>query len=414
LQISPMYLALLEISVLLFAAEGSRGLVRALGIPAVVGELLVGMAIGPYALGPFINSLLGIPLVSINDYVELFAQFSVILMIFSSGLGEGLRGLERAGIWGFLGAIFGALLPFLGVTAALWHGLGSSVSLVMGAASAATSLAVASYVADEVGFSGPPRDFLLTAGAIDDVVSLIILSVALAISSGTGSPSSVVYTVAYYVLAWVIITADSIIILPRAANRLGERYARPFALLSLFSLVVIMVALGFSPLIAAYVAGLSLSTSRMSEAFKEMAVGLSSLFGPLFFVIAGAETDLVVGTLQALVLALLVSVLAMALKFAGTLPFAYAETKDKNGSVAASLGMIPRGEMGLAIASSSLAILTTSEYAAIVLMVVMTTIVGAISFSSFAKGTKRPSGKRGDRGPLSLKPLLRRGRAVLR
>jgi len=390
LQIGEIYLALLEISILLFAAEASRGAVAKFGVPGVVGELLAGIAIGPYALGPALNALLGVPLISINNYVELFAQFSVILLIFSSGLEQGLSGFRRAGPWGFLGAVFGALLPFLGVAAAFWLDLGPTAALVLGAASAATSLAVAAAIASDSGFSGPALDFLLTAGAVDDVVSLIILSTAMASSAGSAEPFAIASIVLYYVFAWALISVVSIAILPRVANALGERYAYPFALLSLFGLVAAMVGLGFSPIIAAYIAGVALSSSRLSQHFRRLAVGLSSLFGPLFFVISGAEVDMRVSTVQSLALALSVTALALALKFAGVLPFAYGATKSARGSVAASLGMLPRGEMGLAIALVGLSagILDSMAYSAVVLMVILTTLIGSIAFSAYIRRSR--------------------------
>ncbi|MGC8969706.1 MAG: cation:proton antiporter [Conexivisphaera sp.] len=397
MQVGEIYLALLEISVLLFAAEASRGAVARLGIPAVVGEILVGMALGPHALGPALNAALSMPLISLNGYVELFAQFSVILLIFASGLEQGLSGLRRAWPWGFLGAIFGALLPFLGIAALLWRGAGSSAALLIGAASAATSLAVASAVSAETGFSGPALDFLLTAGAVDDVVALIILSTAMAASAGRAEPSEVLLVVLYYLIAWALISAVSIAVLPRFANALGERYAYSFALLSLFGLVAAMVTLGFSPIIAAYVAGVALSSSRLSESFRRLAVGLSSLFGPLFFVIAGTEVNLRLSTYAALALALYISALALALKFVGVFPFAYGATRDARSSVSASLGMLPRGEMGLAIALAGLSsgIIGDTLYAAVVLMSLITTLVGSVSFSAYVRGgraTKAGSG----------------------
>lgn len=358
----------------------------------MVGELLAGMIIGPYALGPVLNSMVGMQLISLNNYTELFAQFSVILLIFASGLEQGLSGVRRAGAWGFLGAIFGALLPFLGIAAALWRCLGPQAALVMGAASASTSLAVASAVASEVGFSGPALDFLLTAGAVDDVVALIIFSTVMAAAAGSAEPSSMIMVLLYYVIAWALISAVSIAILPRVANALGERYAYPFALLALFGLVASMVALGFSPIIAAYVAGIALSSSRLSGSFRRLAVGLSSLFGPLFFVIAGSEVDLRGFTASALGLALAISALALVLKFAGVLPFAYGAIRSGRGSVASSLGMLPRGEMGLAIAMAGLSagLIGESAYAAVALMVIITTVAGALSFSRYVGGRAAP------------------------
>ncbi len=387
MEVGEIYLVLLEISLLMFVAEASRGAAARLGVPGVVGELLAGIALSPYALGALLNSVLGFQLIAINGYVELFAQFSVTVLVFASGLEQGISGIRRAGAWGLLGAAFGALLPFLGVAAAFWAGAGPSAALLLGAASAATSLAVASAISSEVGFSGPALDFLLTAGAMDDVVALIILSTSMAASAGLSSPSRLISVVLYYLVAWALIFATSVLVLPRAANALGERYAFSFAFLALFGLSAAMVALGFSPIIAAYIAGVALSSSRHSQAFRRLATGLSALFGPLFFVIAGEEFDVREFTLIVIPAALALTAIAMALKFAGILPFAYGATRDLQGSVAASLGMLPRGEMGLAIALAGLSagILDGALYASVVLMVILTTVAGSLLFSRYAR-----------------------------
>lgn len=338
-------------------------------------------------LGGFINRALGLGLITINNYVLLFSEFAVIMLIFSAGLQQGISGLLRAGVWSFLGAAFGAILPFVGISYVLVSGLGLAKAMFVGAAAAATSLAAASGIATELGLKGRPMDFLLAAGAIDDVISLIIFSVAMGYATGSASTSSLLRIALYYVVAWIIITGISVAVLPRIINGLSERYSYSFSLLSLFGLTTAMVSLGFSPIIAAYITGLSLSSSSRRGELERLASGLSSLFGPLFFVIAGAEVNLLVAGLGSLELALVLTALAAALKFTGVVPFAYLTSKNRDGAISSSLGMIPRGEMGLAIAVTGLEAGFIGEYiyTSIVLMALLTTIIGAILFSWYAR-----------------------------
>ncbi len=385
--INEVYLALLEISLMLFVAEAFKGLASRYGLTEVVGELIAGVVIGPYMLGGLINKALGLGLIAINNYVLLFSEFAVIMLIFSAGLQQGISGLLRAGLWSFLGAAFGAILPFAGISLILVSGLGLAKAMFVGAAAAATSLAAASGIANELGLKGRPMDFLLAAGAIDDVISLIIFSVAMGYATGSASASSLLRVTLYYVVAWLIVTGISVAVLPRIINRLSGRYSYSFSLLSLFGLTTVMVGLGFSPIIASYIAGLSLSSSARRDDLERLASGLSSLFGPLFFVIAGAEVNLFTAGLGSLELALVLTALAAALKFAGVLPFAYFTSKNRYGAISSSLGMIPRGEMGLAIAVTGLeaGLIGNYIYTSIVLMALLTTVIGAITFSWYAR-----------------------------
>lgn len=109
---NPIILALFDVSIFVLLAEILGSLAQKYGLPRLIGELSSGMLIGPYALGSLLNQLVGFQLISINNYIEFLAEFSVILLIFASGLEHGITPLKSSGALGFLGATFGALLPF--------------------------------------------------------------------------------------------------------------------------------------------------------------------------------------------------------------------------------------------------------------------------------------------------------------
>src|SRR5579863_7519903 len=110
---SDVYYSLLEIFILLAFAELVHSVTRRLGMPQIVSEVLAGMVLGGFALGGLVNRFLGVPLFVVNDYVLIFADFSVILVIFAAGLQGGLATLRHAGPWAVGAAIAGDIVPFL-------------------------------------------------------------------------------------------------------------------------------------------------------------------------------------------------------------------------------------------------------------------------------------------------------------
>jgi len=106
------YYALLEVFIFLAVAELLHSFARKVGVPTLVSDLLLGVLLSSFALGGILNSLIGVPIFLVNDYVLLFADFSVILLLFAAGLGGGFAGLRRAGTPAVLAAIAGDLVPF--------------------------------------------------------------------------------------------------------------------------------------------------------------------------------------------------------------------------------------------------------------------------------------------------------------
>jgi len=383
-------LALLEISVFAFLAETMRGAVKRLGIPNVVGEIVAGMILGPYALGGVLDYITGYNVFTLNPYLLFLSEFSMILLVFASGLEHGVGALREAGLWGFAGAALGALLPF-GASVALYSsriGLGSS--LVLGTAMGATSLAVAASVIRDLGLKGRGVNFMMAAAAADDVVDLILLSVILGFTSSSGF-LGLLRTVGFYTLAWVLIFAVSVVLIPRVANRMSERYIEEMPFVVLFGLTAVMTAIGFSPVISAFIAGVSLAESLKAERIRQVTETLLSFFGSIFFVVVGAQVNLVALTIQGVELSLELTAVAMVFKVVGIIPFVYLHTRDVKESFAVSLGMTPRGETGLVVASvgQSYGLLDQQEFTAVVLMSLLTTLIGAISFRRTEKWITR-------------------------
>lgn len=376
------YLSLFDVAVFIFLAETIRTALQRRNIPSIIGELIAGIIIGPYALGGLLNGLLGFKLISLDSYVTFLAEFSVIMLIFASGLEHGIAPLRSAGILGAGSAVFGALLPFLTAFFLFSPRIGTVPSLFLGTAVGATSLAAVASLLE--GNRNRAVDFIVSASAADDVVDLILLSVVLGVVNtralGLGE---VAYTSTELVVMWVVILLVSLAVIPRVMDRIGDNYLEEFPFLVLFGLVAFMSFLGYSPVIAAFVAGVSLANSSRSGKIREISQVFLSVFGSLFFVVAGAETDLLGSGRSGIPLALELTVVAMVMKVVGVVPFAYLYLRDMKGALVVSVGMTPRGETGLVVASigNQLGVLDQAQFSSLVIMSLLTTVIGGLVFS---------------------------------
>ena len=183
-------------------------------------------------------------------------------------------------------------------------------------------------------------------------------------------------------MLWLIIFGVSIFIVPIIVNRTNEKYIDELSFVVLFGLVVLMVYLGYSPIIAAFVAGVALANTSKSPRVKEMNNVLLGIFGSIFFVVIGAEVNLKLLSFDALIISLELTAVASVFKWLGVFPFAYLYLRNVKMANAIAAAMIPRGETGLIIASIglSLNVLNQIEFEGIVFMSLFTTLIGSVIF----------------------------------
>ena len=385
--VNVVYLTLLEFSILVTAAEALSLILSRYRYPSIVGELLTGIALSPYALGGLLNTVLKVDLFSINEYIIFLSEFSVVLLLFASGLEHGLSSLRQGGLMGLMAAVAGAVVPYVivfeyAVNAGFNPGAASLIALT----TAPTSLAVVAGVVEREGLQRhPSTGVLIAAASVDDVVALIMLSLVL---MSPGSSSGMVWGLVKIVALWIIFLTASIFIVPRLLNRLNEHLVIYASLVVLFGLVVAMTVAGFSAVIAAFIAGVAVAESRVSGRIRESAGALLAIFGSIFFITIGLQMNLeTLTSLKVIAQSLAISTLAILAKMAGVYPFAYAKLRNTSHALSASLGMVPRGEMGLVVASIGLSggVINQSEYSIALLMVLVTTIIGSITYRRSVK-----------------------------
>jgi Kef-type K+ transport system membrane component KefB len=386
---------LVALAVMLAAAKLVGDLFERAGMPAVLGELSAGIAIGNLDLAGWhvMDFAIGDP------HLGFLGELGVILLLFQVGLESNMGAMARVGASAFAVACVGVILPMglgYGLHATLepektWH-----THLFIGAVLAATSVGITARVFKDLGrIDSPTGRVVLGAAVIDDVLGLIVLAVVTGLVHSANDGTSLdAAAIAIIVGKAVGFLAVAIALGPWVSKRLyrAASVLRVRGVLLATSLAVCFTAawaahaVGLAPIVGAFAAGLILDevvfhdhVARENRSLDSQLEPLGQLLTPLFFVLTGAHVDLgALGDADAVALAGALTVAAVIGKQACAL-VAFGDGVHK---LSVGLGMIPRGEVGLIFAATGAALTLGGEavvphhtYAAIVLMVMVTTLV---------------------------------------
>jgi len=386
---NPVMRAVVTIGVLVFFAKIFASAFSGLKLPPVIGELLAGIVLSPYALGSGII-IFGEPLVVLNEYVDAFAEIGAIMLLFSMGLEMGLTSLRETGIWAVIVATLGAIIPFItGYGFYSLCGLSTASALFIGAIMVATSLAISSKILEDLDLLRTEEGALLVnAAVIDDVLGVAILAIVTAIiTHGTVSIYEAAKIVMVFFMLWLMMIGVGVYVLPRIMERAmtleAEGAVEAAAVTSAFILAAIAAGLGLSPIIGAYAAGMAIAESKALRHVKEFIRHINMIFSPIFFTVVGARMNLGIITDQIIAGILVMTALAIVSKFAGGFAGAMLRLRSWLKSARVGVGMIPRGELGLIIASLALSkgVIGQDLYAQAVWMVILTSIIAPIILS---------------------------------
>lgn len=375
----------LSIAIILTVAKLGGDLATRARQPAVLGELLGGVLLGSIPLPLFAQ-------LRTDPDVDLLARLGVLVLLFQVGLEATVRDVMRVGA----SAAAVAVLGTVGTLAAGWgattlvdpHG-SVPLHLFLAASLTATSIGIGARVLQDLGASRTREAHtILGASAIDDVLGLIVLAIASGGVTQSGGGLGAGWAVVLRLFETMAFLFGAIAIgvkLSPALFRLTSRLHAPGTLVATglaFCFVLAWAAdlVGLSPIVGAFTAGLILEEShsarfveRGEPSLSERMEPISSWLVPIFFVLVGMRADVRAmghgGSLlltAALFLAAVVGKLACALG-----------APRGSDRLAIALGMMPRGEVSLVFASLglSLHLLNDSLYAAIVAVVIATTLL---------------------------------------
>lgn len=357
---------------LLVAVKIGNELFRRIGQPVVVGDILGGVVAGPAVLG----------VTQINAETRLFAEIGVVLLLFQVGLETRLSDLLRVGRTALAVAVLGVVLPFAGgFAAAELAGGDLTLAVFLAAALTATSVGITSQVLRDLGALGTRGgQIILGAAVIDDVLALMILSVATGVAAGSVDAGQVLGLIGVAV-AFVAIV---VIVGARVLRRRPSLLTMPrFADTPLLPGMIVMLGLaalaswiGLAAIIGAFLAGMVVGESAERPALEAEVAPVAAFLTPFFFGFIGAQIDLAgLASLQTLALLAGVTGLAIVTKFVGAFIGAIGEGRRRATLV--GWGMVPRGEVGIVVAGLGLSAgaIGADMYSVVVGMAILTTLV---------------------------------------
>jgi Kef-type K+ transport system membrane component KefB len=393
----------LQLTVLLTVAVASHFAIKRFRQPTIIGEIAIGVILGPSILGFILAGWQSPPPDTVGifnpELVGIFASLGAIFLLFLIGLEMDVRAIyQKKNILIALGGIilpwvFGFLTAFLMVpeSSLLVDGTITdrfAMATFVGATLVATSTAIAAAVLLELGMIRTEvASTIMGAAIMDDILGLLVLSFALGVARGAVDVFNIAYllvvAVAFIVLAMFIgaryfsrlVVWTQIKGLKIGLTHAGFMVAMAVAFFTSFLAEVI----GLSAIIGAFVAGAMFSVTPLRDDFHEGVAFLGAVFTPIFFISLGLLVNIWTLTAELLLFGVVLTAVALATKVGGCgIPARWAGL-SKAESYAVGYGMAPRGEVGLiiALAAERAGVIGPDLFSIIVLVMVVVSVVPA-------------------------------------
>lgn len=384
---SSIVATILGVGILLLASKLMAELFLRFQMPMVLGELVAGIIIGPFALGAYLIGPDGTSLVTLTPEIRTLGEIGAIVILFMAGLEMTPKEFIRGGKASFTVGTLGVVVPFfVGLFIFQEFGFDTYQAMLIATALTATSIAISIQVLNEFGkLKTPEARLIIGAAVVDDILAIAVLSVVTSIGGNGGDMSTIAPVDVIINILWVLgffagMMLVAAVVLPRIMNsRLwkGKGSIEAIATASFFGAAALAGTFGLSPIVGAFAVGMALSTARVFKRVEHFTDKIGLIFAPLFFVIIGAQVDLRSVDLHILALSGVVIVIAVLTKLLGCGVPAMLFLKSRARGLRVGIGMISRGEVGLIVAGVGVAAgsLSNTTYSTIILMVAVTTVI---------------------------------------
>jgi len=403
---------LLLIFVAFLAAKLGGEVMERMRLPAVTGELIAGIILGP--------TLLSI-ITSEDRFLDVLAQLGATFLLFSVGMETKISELKKVGMIASSVALLGVVTPFvLGYYVSVLMFASSVEAMFIATALVATSVGITARVLDDLGMIHTQEaKIILGAAIIDDILGMIVLTLVSGVAVGSITYLSIAIVIAEAICFVAIVTligtrvvkyavgkrdirsdktvngAWSIHYTTRAFKRdswldkLKQRQA-PFViiLIVIFGLSALASFIGLAAIIGAFFAGLIFSDTKDTYELEEKFEPLNVLLVPFFFVVMGARVDLASFS-NVIPFAIVITVVAILSKLIGC--SLGAASRGERTAMIVGAGMVPRGEVGIVVAMIGLSMGTIGQatYAVIVLVSIVTTLYAPFLIKAVVKAESK-------------------------
>jgi Kef-type K+ transport system membrane component KefB len=388
---------LLLIFVAFLAAKLGGEVMERLRLPAVTGELIAGIVLGPTLLNLITSE---------DTFFDVLAQLGATFLLFSVGMETKLSELKKVGAIATSVAMMGVVVPFiLGYYVSVLLFASSIEAMFVATALVATSVGITARVLDDMGMiNSLEAKIILGAAVIDDILGMIVLTLVSGVAVGSLTVINIAVVVAEALLFVAIVTilgtrvvkyasGKRVVKFDRTTNgswaihyttrafkrdswfdKLKQRQA-PFViiLIVVFGLSAMASFVGLAAIIGAFFAGLIFSDSKETYELEQKFEPLNVLLVPFFFVVMGARVDFASFS-SVIPLAIVITVIAILGKLIGC--SIGAASRGERTALIVGAGMVPRGEVGIVVAMIGLNMATISQatYSVIVLVSIVTTL----------------------------------------
>lgn len=376
---------IISVCVLLFAAKLMAELFVRLKLPIVLGELLAGMIVGPFAIGSLIM-IQGEHLVILSNEVKILGEIGAIVILFMAGLEMTPKEFIRGGKASFTVGTLGVIVPFfVGFFVFQMFGFEAFQAMLVATALTATSIAISVQVLSEFGkLKTPEARLIIGAAVVDDVLAIAVLSIVSSVGAGDGVDiADMTFTILKVLGFFAAMAIAAIFLVPRMVNsRLWKASGSIEGIVTaaFFGTAGLAAWIGLSPILGAFVVGMALSTTKAFDRIEHYIGKLGLIFAPLFFAIIGAQVDFRGINPEIMIIGAVIIGVAIVTKLVGCGLPAFLFLRNKAQSKRVGIAMISRGEVGLIVAGVGLSsgVLTSNVYTTIVIMVAVTSLITPI------------------------------------
>lgn len=383
--------ALIDIVLLLLAAQLTGWLFQRFKQPAVIGELVAGILVGPSLLG-FVQE---------TELLTFLAELGAIFLLFLVGIETRLKNIVEVGTEALAVAFLGVILPFVsGYYFGVYMGFGFVANLFIGTAMVATSVGITARVLQELNvLSRSYSRIILGAAVIDDVLGLIVLAVVSGIAVAGAVQVMAISKLIILSLAFVGGAALLVPLMQRIPmDKIPFRTPLGFAVVFGVGMATLSAWIGLAPIVGAFFAGMLVAEIKEDHDIENPVHGISVLLTPIFFAVVGLQLDLAALTKPVILIAgSVLSILAILGKLVGGVG---AIKRGIREATVVGMGIVPRGEVGLIVAAIGLSsgAVNDQEYALVLFVVVVTTLIAPLFLRpliAWCEAEEKPLGEPG-------------------
>ena len=363
---------LLALFIALLAAKLAAELFERIRQPAVVGEIIAGIIIGPTVLN----------LVQPTEVLAALAEIGVIFLLFTVGLETRPSDIFKVGRTATIVAVLGVVVPFVAGWGllSLWPGHSWIEATFLGAAMVATSVGITARVLSGMGLiTAQASRVILAAAVIDDVIGLLVLAVVSSLATGRVNYLSIGLIAGLAIAFTLLLVVFGTRVVNRVKRPIGnlkiDHSLLMFALVMCFGLAAVANLIGIAGIVGAFLAGVALSEATDGTKLHQQSQALTEFTTPFFLVAIGMKLNLAVfRSADVVMLSIVVIVLAIVTKFIGC--GLGAARMGRRRAIQVGVGMVPRGEVGIVVAQIGLALAAVSDaiYGVVLAMAVITTL----------------------------------------